>query len=162
MTAAGSTACTAQHSSIPTFAAVDPSSFLNTSMVPTLNMPMGMSAPTAAATTECTTLAGAVSQSAQYLVQHSLSGSLPSQTAAEATAAVFGPSSCPELPQVRTTSASSCGKGWRASPSCRVLFDRMQAVQDRPAPPGSQGCMTPCLRCYGRSTGFVDCQCIVP
>lgn len=49
---------------------------------------------------EATTLAGAVSQSAQSLLHHSLSGSLSSYTAALAPAAAFGPSSCPELPQV--------------------------------------------------------------
>lgn len=60
--------------------------------------PMALSMPSTMH--ESTTLAGAVSQSAQSLLQHSLSGSLSSQAAAAATATVFGPSSCPDLPQV--------------------------------------------------------------
>jgi hypothetical protein len=70
--------------------------------------PMALSRPSAM---ECTTLAGAVGQSAQSLLQHSLSGSLSSHAAAASTA-VFGPSSCPELPQVcaavALTSAVAC------------------------------------------------------
>jgi hypothetical protein len=60
-------------------------------------VPGVMSLPSAM---EATTLSGAVSQSAQTLLQHSLSGSLSSYTAALPPAAAFGPSSCPELPQV--------------------------------------------------------------
>lgn len=60
-------------------------------------VPGVMSLPSAM---EATTLAGAVSQSAQSLLHHSLSGSLSSYTAALPPAAAFGPSSCPELPQV--------------------------------------------------------------
>lgn len=62
-------------------------------------MPISLSLP--AAMPEATTLAGAVSQSAQSLLQHSLSASLSSQTIAAATNNVFAPSSCPDLPQVR-------------------------------------------------------------
>lgn len=60
-------------------------------------------------TTPCTgdgSMAGVPSaQAAQSLLQHSLSGSLPSQAVAAATAAVCGPNVTPELPQVCTAHA---------------------------------------------------------
>jgi hypothetical protein len=61
-------------------------------------MPISLSIPSAMP--EATTLVGAVSQSAQSLLQHSLSASLSSQAVADATSNVFAPSSCPDLPQV--------------------------------------------------------------
>jgi hypothetical protein len=84
--------------------------------------PMALSMPSAM---ECTTLAGAVGQSAQSLLQHSLSGSPTSHAAA--STAVFGPSSCPELPQVCAAVALSCAGACRIN--CSPGAHGLQALK---------------------------------
>lgn len=79
--------------------------------------PMALSMPSTLQ--QSTTLAGALGQSAQSLLQHSLSGSLSSHAAATASTAVFGPSSCPELPQVCAAARLHCAGLPQLTPTLR-------------------------------------------